>query len=280
MNKGALIFLAIMLPDFAYADCGALGRQAKEADGRLEVVMEQYKTAVAEVSRSSDRSRHYSDAISLNSKLLEAFNAEIALLEQGEAEGCFGKQYEAWKKTLEALRARRDEFGKERETLLKAAPVVDKDKNNKATAGKTSIEFMNDRLDAALKSMNEQAPIEIDSKTLLRTVRRTGNVITYNYEVKIDKSLWISSMQEQLVRGTIKNACDNENVRSLLGLGYEYRHVSTDPNGLLLANILVTAKKMRRVWRSTDSTLISFSHLSLAHARQRMGVTKVNNQIF
>jgi hypothetical protein len=131
MNRVTVIFLAVTLADAALADCGVLGRQAKEADSRLEVAMEKYKAAAAEFARSTDRSRIYSEAVSLNGTLLEALNGEILLLEQGEAEGCFGKQHETWKQILEVLKVRRDEFGSERETLLKAAPIVKNDKNNK-----------------------------------------------------------------------------------------------------------------------------------------------------
>jgi hypothetical protein len=207
------------------------------------MAMDRYKTISAELTRSPDRSTKYSEAVSANAELLEAFNASISSLEQGKAEGCFGQHHDTWNSALESLKARRTEFLKEREMLLKAGSSVQADKKNKSTGGKTSIEFINSKLDATLKSMNDKSPIEVDSKTLLTKAQRTGMVIMYSYKISINKSMWTSSIEENLVHSTIKNNCTNENVRTLLGLGYEYRHVSFDPAGLLLSNVLVTAKK-------------------------------------
>jgi hypothetical protein len=242
MNRGVIILLLLSFTKAAFADCSSLGRQAKEAEGHVEIAIERYKSAVGESSRSTDRPRKYSKALAANGELLQALSGSIALLEQGKAEGCFGQYYNTWNNTLEALKARREKFGRERELLLNAASVVTGDRNNKATKGKTSIEYINEKLDATFKSMNDKAPIEVDSKTLLTNVQRVGALITYSYKIKISKSLWISSMEEALVQSTIKNTCTNNNVHTLLGMGYEYRYVSFDAAGMLLANVLVTAK--------------------------------------
>jgi hypothetical protein len=243
MIQGVVILFVLSISAVAHADCGVLGKQARDADARLEIAINRYKGIAAELPRSPDRSGKYSEALSANSELLEALNGSIASLEQGKAEGCFGQQYDTWNSALESLKARRTEFLREREALLKAAPAVERDKNNKSTAGKTSIEFINEKLDATLKSMNDKAPIEVDSKTLLTKAQRTGMVIIYTYKISISKSMWISSMEDSLIQSTLKKNCTNERVRTLLNLGYEYRHVSFDPTGLLLANALVTAKK-------------------------------------
>jgi hypothetical protein len=55
---------------------------------------------------------------------------------------------------------------------------VQADKNNKTTQGKTSSEFLTEKLDEQFGAMNKIAPIEVDSKTQLTRVERTGKVIT------------------------------------------------------------------------------------------------------
>lgn len=243
MIRGTAVLFVLLLADVAYADCSILGQQAKQADTRLESAMQRYKAAAAELPRSVDRSTKYSDALAARGEFLEALNASITLLEQGKAEGCFGRQYEVWNNTLETLKARRIEFQREREALLSVAPAAREDKGNKTTRGKTSIELMNEKLDATLKSMNERAPIEIDSKTVLTKAQRSGMVITYTYKLSISKALWLAAMEKSLTQSTIEHNCTTESVRTLLGLGYEFRHVTFDPADSLLANILVTAKK-------------------------------------
>jgi hypothetical protein len=229
----------------ARADCDRLGHQNEEADSRLGLAMEHYKAAVAKLARSDDRSRDFSEAVSANGDLLQALGSSIVVLEQGKAEGCFGREQDSWNEILENLKRKRDEFGKERDGLLKSAMTVREDGKNKSTGGKTSVEFLNEKLDTQFKAINDKAPLEIDSNTLLTNVQRTGTIVTYSYKVNISKSSWKPSTEKALVQSTIKNVCGNESVRPLLSMGYEYRYVSVDSAGLLLVNVLVTAKKCK-----------------------------------
>jgi hypothetical protein len=243
MNKRAVILFALLFADPALADCNALGQQGHNLDRQLEATIQQYQTVVTAAASSSDRPNMYAKAIEANNKLLGAFNSYVELLERSQSEGCFGQQAAAWTTILNKLRSRREEFKEEREVLLKAVPVVQADKNNKTTQGKTSSEFLTEKLDAQFEAMNKVAPIDVDSKTQLTRVERTGKVITYSYEVRIPQASWTPQMRDQLVRSTSEKTCGDKGTRTLLGLGYEFRFMNLDSTGLLVSSALVTSEK-------------------------------------
>ena len=179
-----------------------LGQQGRNLDAQLEAAIQQYQTIASKAGSSSNRPSLYEKAIEANDRLLGAFNSYVEFLERGLSEGCFGQQAAAWTILLNKLRSQREGFKAEREALLKAAPVVQADKDNKTTQGKTSSEFWAEKLDAQHDAMNKITPIEIDSKTRLTRVGRTGNVITYTYEVKILQVSWTPQMGDRLVSST------------------------------------------------------------------------------
>lgn len=243
MNKRVIILFALVFADPAFADCNTLGQQGQGLDRQLEAAIQQYQTVGTAAQSSSDRSSMYAKAIEANDKLLGAFNSYVDFLERSQSEGCFGQQAAAWTTILNKLRSRREEFKEERQVLIRSASVVQADKNNKTTQGKTSSEFLTEKLDEQFGAMNKIAPIEVDSKTQLTRVERTGKVITYTYEVKIPQTSWTPQMRDKLVHSTTEKTCGAKDNRTLLGLGYEFRFMNLDSNGLLVSSALVTSEK-------------------------------------
>jgi hypothetical protein len=205
--------------------------------------MQEYQSITVAVGSSSNRPSMYTKAIEANNRLLGAFNSYIEFLERGQSEGCFGKQAAAWTTILNKLRSQREDFKAEREVLLKAASVAQADKDNKTTQGKTSFEAFAEKMDAQFEAMNKIAPIEIDSKTQLTHVERTGKVLAYTYKIKIPQTLWTAQMRGQLVRSTTEKMCSAKDNRTLLGFGYEFRFMHFDSDGVLVSTALVTSEK-------------------------------------
>ena len=243
MKRRIVILFALLFTDPAFADCGVLGQQGHNLDGQLEAAIQQYQTVATAAGSSSDRPSMYAKAIEANNKLLGAFNSYVEFLERSQSESCFGQQGAAWTTILNKLRSRREEFKNEREVLMKAAAVVQADKNNKTTQGKTSSEFLTEKLNAQFEAMNKIAPIEVDSKTQITHVELTSKVIAYTYEVRIPQASWTPQMRDQLVRSTTEKTCVDKGTRTLLGLGYEFRFINLDSNGLLVSSALVTSEK-------------------------------------
>jgi hypothetical protein len=127
MDRASILLVGVLLILFSaqsqmvLAACDISDKQANEMDARLGVAMDDYKRIVAEIANTANKSDGISKGILANSKLIEAMSNSIETLERAEAEGCLGKQAPTWKRILEDMKTKRNEFIVERETLLKAA---------------------------------------------------------------------------------------------------------------------------------------------------------------
>jgi hypothetical protein len=242
MRKWTIILFVSLLSKLAFADCNALGKQGQDLSRELDAATQQYQSLANAAASSSDRSSVYAKAIAANNKLLSTLQDYVALLERGQSDGCFGQQSAAWASVLKILRSKQGEFKAENETLVKAATFVQSDRNNKTTQGKTSSEFIAEKLDEQFEAMNKIAPIEVDSNLFLSHAERRNKVITYTYGTRTSKGSWTPAVRQRVVSNEIQSTCEKKELRLLLSLGYEFLFTHFSEDGLLASSALVTLK--------------------------------------
>ena len=81
--------------------------------------LNEYIDVAAAISKITNQTERIEKGLSANGKVTDAISRQIGTLEKGKAENCFGAKSAEWDTVLNALKSKRAELEKERETITK-----------------------------------------------------------------------------------------------------------------------------------------------------------------